>query len=46
MSEQAERAVADADVVLFVVDVTVGVTDDDLAAARVVRRPGRRCVWS
>ena len=40
VSEQAERAVAEADVVLLVVDVTVGVTDEDLAAARVVRRAG------
>ena len=31
---QAERALADADVVLMVVDVTIGVTDEDLAAAR------------
>ncbi|HVX21893.1 MAG TPA: ribosome biogenesis GTPase Der [Acidimicrobiales bacterium] len=38
VSAQAERAVADADVVLLVVDVTVGVTDEDLAAAKVVRR--------
>ncbi|MHB1964287.1 MAG: ribosome biogenesis GTPase Der [Acidimicrobiales bacterium] len=41
VSAQAERAIADADLVLLVVDVTVGVTDEDLAAARVVRRAGR-----
>ena len=40
VSDQAERAVAEADLVLFVVDVTVGVTDEDLSAARVVRRTG------
>ena len=40
MSDQAERAVAEAALVLFVVDVTVGVTDEDLAAARVVRTAG------
>jgi GTPase len=38
VSEQAERAMAEAAVVLLVVDVTVGVTEDDLAAAKVVRR--------
>jgi GTP-binding protein len=40
VSEQAERAVAEAAVVLLVVDVTVGVTEEDLAAAKVVRRAG------
>ena len=40
VSEQAERAMAEAAVVLLVVDVTVGVTEDDLAAAKVVRRSG------
>ena len=38
VSEQAERAVAEADLVLFVVDVTVGVTADDVAAAKALRR--------
>jgi GTPase len=38
VSAQAEKAVAEADLVLLVVDVTVGVTEEDLAAARVVRR--------
>ncbi len=41
VSAQAERAVAEASVVLFVVDVTVGVTDEDLAMARFLRRSGR-----
>jgi GTPase len=36
--EQAERALHAADLVLFVVDVTTGVTDDDLVAARMVHR--------
>src|SRR5580658_888755 len=40
VSEQAERALAEADVVLMVVDVTVGVTEEDLAAARVIQRAG------
>ena len=40
VSEQAERALADADVVLMVVDVTTGVTEEDLAAAKVIRRSG------
>ena len=40
VSDQAERALAEADVVLMVVDVTTGVTEEDLAAAKVVRRTG------
>jgi GTPase len=42
VSEQSGRALGDADLVVFVVDVTVGVTDEDLAAARFVQRSGRR----
>lgn len=38
VSKQAERALAEADLVLFVVDVTVGATDDDLGVARMIRR--------
>ena len=41
VSEQSERAVAEADVVLMVVDVTTGVTDEDLAAAKLIRRLGQ-----
>jgi GTPase len=40
VSEQAERAFADADLVLLVVDVTVGATEEDLATVRAVRRAG------
>jgi GTPase len=40
VSDQAERALAEADVVLMVVDVTTGVTEEDLAAAKVIRRAG------
>jgi GTPase len=40
VSAQAERALAEADVILMVVDVTTGVTDEDLAAAKVIRRAG------
>jgi GTP-binding protein len=40
VSRQAEEALRDADLVLLVVDVTVGVTDEDLEAARLVRRSG------
>lgn len=36
--EQAEQAVADADVVLFVVDATVGPLEDDERYARLLRR--------
>lgn len=38
ISEQAEAAAKEADVVLFVVDVTVGVTDEDEAVAAMLRR--------
>ena len=41
VSAQAERAIAEANVVLLVVDVTVGLTDEDLAVARFLRRSGR-----
>ncbi|MFN2626122.1 MAG: ribosome biogenesis GTPase Der [Mycobacteriales bacterium] len=41
VTEQAELAVAAADAVLFVVDATVGPTDTDAAAVRVLRRSGR-----
>jgi len=40
VSAQVERALAEADVVLMVVDVTTGITEEDLAAARVIRRAG------
>ena len=41
VSEQSERAMAEADAVLFVVDATTGVTEEDARAAEVVRRhPG------
>ena len=36
--EQAEIALEDADVILFVVDVTTGITDTDQAIANVLRR--------
>ncbi len=46
VSAQAERALAEADVILLVVDVTTGVTEDDLAAARAWSgAPDRRCGW-
>jgi GTP-binding protein len=38
VSRQAERAIGDADVVLFVVDVGVGVTDEDARVARVLQQ--------
>ncbi|MET0276046.1 MAG: GTPase, partial [Acidimicrobiia bacterium] len=40
VSKQAERALVDADVVLMVVDVTVGVTDEDARVAQVLQRAG------
>jgi len=41
VSEQAERAISLADVVLCVVDATVGVVEEDAAVARVLRRAGK-----
>jgi GTPase len=38
---QAERAMAEADVILFVVDVTVGMIDEDAQVARVLQRSGK-----
>ena len=40
VSAQAERAVRDADAVLFVVDATVGPTSDDETVARLLHRAG------
>ena len=37
VSRQSERAIADADAVLFVVDATVGVTEDDARVAGLLR---------
>jgi GTPase len=37
VSRQSEKALQDADVVLFVVDATVGLTDDDERVARLLR---------
>ncbi len=41
VSKQVEEAVDDADVVLFVVDASVGVTDEDQHLANWMRRSGR-----
>jgi GTP-binding protein len=41
VSDQAERAIKESDLVLFVVDVTVGVTDEDERVARLLRRTGK-----
>ncbi len=41
VTAQAERAVDEADVVLLVVDVTVGVVEEDMAVARFLKRSGR-----
>ena len=41
VADQAVRAMADADLVLQVVDVTVGVTAEDEDVARLIRRSGR-----
>jgi GTP-binding protein len=38
VSRQAERAIAEADVVLLVVDVTVGATEEDDRVARILQR--------
>jgi GTP-binding protein len=44
VSAQAERAVATADLVLFVIDGRTGATDTDLRVARTLRRSGRPVV--
>ena len=41
VSKQSEKAISEADVVLFVVDANVGVTDDDLEVARLMQRIDR-----
>jgi len=41
VSRQAERAVAEADLVLLVVDATVGITEEDSQVAALLRRQGR-----
>jgi GTP-binding protein len=41
VSRQSERAVDEADVVLLVVDVTVGLTDEDSRVAELLRRSGK-----
>src|SRR4051794_37642813 len=44
VTEQAELAAETADAVVFVVDVTVGATEADIAAARVLRRTGKQVI--
>ncbi|WP_347350837.1 ribosome biogenesis GTPase Der [Intrasporangium sp.] len=44
VAEQAEIAIELADVVVFVVDATVGATDDDEAVVRLLRRSGKPVV--
>jgi GTP-binding protein len=41
VTAQAERAIADADVVLLVVDVVTGATEDDARVAELLRRSGK-----
>ncbi len=40
VSQQAEVALSEADVILLVVDVNVGLTEEDVSAAKVIRRAG------
>lgn len=42
--KQAERAIAGADVIVLVCDAAVGPTDEDAAAARLVRKSGVPCI--
>ena len=42
VSAQSERAIAEADVVLLVVDAVVGVTEEDAEVGRLLRRPASR----
>ncbi len=46
VSAQAERAIAEADVVLLVVDTTVGVTEEDARVADLLRRSTSPPSWS
>ena len=41
VSKQSEKAILEADVVLFVVDATVGITEEDSRVAQILRRNGR-----
>jgi len=41
VSKQSEKAILEADVVLFVVDVTVGITEEDSRVAQILRKNGR-----
>jgi GTP-binding protein len=41
VSQQAERAIAEAEVVLLVVDVTTGITEEDSRVAELLRRRGK-----
>ena len=41
VSDQAERAIKEADLLLFVVDAAVGITDEDDRVAALLRRAGR-----
>jgi GTPase len=41
VSQQAERAIAEADAVLLVVDVTTGITEEDSRVAELLRRSGK-----
>ncbi len=41
VSEQSERAMGDAEVLLLVVDITVGITEPDARIAAMLRRSGR-----
>jgi GTPase len=41
VSKQAERAIAEADVLVLVVDVTVGITEEDAQVARILQCAGK-----
>jgi GTP-binding protein len=41
VSKQSEKAIAEADAVLFVVDVNVGITEEDSRVAQLLRKNGR-----
>ncbi len=44
VSRQSERAIKDADAIMFVVDVVTGVTDEDMRVADLLRRSGKPVV--
>lgn len=43
--KQVVLAIEESDVVLFLVEVSTGITDLDMVIADLLRRSGKRCYW-